>query len=169
MAGKAGTAPQACVYLSLGSNLGDRRVNLERALDLLGRTPGLRITRVSRRYRSAPLGVEEQPEFMNLAAQARTSLACGELLRAVKRIERDLGRRAAPRWGPRVIDIDILLYDAVRMETPELTLPHLRMEERAFVMAPLAEIAPDLVMPSGRPAAEVADVLRREQDVYADV
>jgi 2-amino-4-hydroxy-6-hydroxymethyldihydropteridine diphosphokinase len=169
MGGNAAGQPEACVYLSLGSNLGDRRANLETALELLGQMPGLRITGVSRRYRTAPLGVAQQPEFLNLAAQARTSLAPGELLRAAKRIERAVGRTAGPRWGPRVIDIDILLYNAVRMETPELTLPHPRMEERAFVMAPLAEIAPDLVMPSGRLAAEVADVLRREQDVDADV
>ncbi len=164
------TGTEVRVYLSLGSNLGDRRDNLERALRRLGETPGLRIGRVSRKYRSAPLGVTEQPEFLNLAAEAFTTLAPTELLRAVKSLEAALGRpKTGPRWGPRVIDIDILLYDGAPVEAPDLVVPHPGMEERAFVMVPLAEIAPDLVLPSGRRAAEVAKALAREQDVHADL
>ena len=163
------TGTEVRVYLSLGSNLGDRRGNLDRALQRLGVTPGFRLGRVSRKYRSAPLGVTEQPEFLNLAAEAFTTLAPVELLRAVKSLEAALGRTPGPRWGPRVIDIDILLYDGAPVEAPDLVVPHPRMEERAFVMVPLAEIAPDLVLPSGRRAAEVADALAQEQQVHADL
>ena len=169
MGARAARPRESVVYLSLGSNLGDRRANLEQALRRLAETPGVRITRVSRRYRSAPLGVTEQPEFLNLAAEARTSLAAVELLRAAKGIERDMGRASGQCWGPRVIDIDILLYDAVHMDTPELTLPHPRMAERGFVLVPLAEIAPHLRLPDGQQVAELAQALRREQDVDADV
>lgn len=169
MAAQAESGSQARVYLSLGSNLGDRRANLENALERLRETPGLQITRVSRAYRSAPLGVREQPEFLNLAAQAHTSLAPEELLRAAKDIERAMGRIPGERWGARIIDIDILVYDSVRMETPELALPHPRMEQRAFVMVPLAEIAPDLTLPSGRRAAQAAADLGEAQEVNADV
>jgi 2-amino-4-hydroxy-6-hydroxymethyldihydropteridine diphosphokinase len=167
--GAQATGPEVRVYLSLGSNVGDRRGNLERALQRLGETPGLRIGRVSRKYRSAPLGVTEQPEFLNLAAEAFTSLGPVELLRVVKGLEVALGRTAGPRWGPRVIDIDILIYDGAPVETPDLVVPHPRMEERAFVMVPLAEIAPELALPSGRRAADVAAALAQEQDVHADL
>jgi len=157
------------VYLSLGSNLGDRRANLEAALRRLGGTAGVRIEKVSRTYRTAPVGVSEQPEFMNLVLEARTALTPLELLRAVKNIERDLGRTPGERWGPRAIDIDILIYDGVTMETEELTLPHPRLTERAFVMVPLAEIAPDLALPNGERARDVAIALAQEQGVNADV
>jgi 2-amino-4-hydroxy-6-hydroxymethyldihydropteridine diphosphokinase len=160
---------EATAYLSLGSNLGERRANLEGALKCLRETPGVRIERVSGVYRSAPIGVREQPEFLNLAVEARTALAPSELLRAVKDIERTVGRTPGARWGPRVIDIDILIYDGVTMETKELTLPHPRLAERAFVVVPLAEIAPDLMLPDGRRARDVAIALAQEQDVNADV
>jgi len=160
---------EATAYLSLGSNLGERRGNLERALKRLRETPGLQVIRVSRLYRSAPVGVTEQPEFLNLALEARTTLSPQELLRTAKHIEGALGRTGAPRWGPRVIDIDILIYDSVSVQTEDLILPHPRITERAFVVAPLAEIAPDLELPGGRRAAELAAVLSKEQAVSADV
>lgn len=163
-------APQTRVYLSLGSNLGDRRANLKRALRKLVQTPGLTISSASRVYRSAPVEVTDQPEFLNLAAEARTSLAPCDLLHVVKRIERELGRpERSGRWGPRVIDIDLLLYDGVQMETPELTLPHPRMWGRGFVLAPLAEIAPQLTMPDGRRVTDIAEAMAQEQDVSADL
>jgi len=169
MAAQVETRSRARVYLSLGSNLGERRANLEGALERLREIPGLQITRVSRAYRSAALGVEEQPEFLNLAAQGRTSLPPEQLLRAAKEIERAMGRTPGERWGPRTIDIDVLMYDSLRVGTEQLALPHPRMEERAFVMVPLAEIAPDLTLPSGRRAAAVAAALREVQEVNADV
>jgi 2-amino-4-hydroxy-6-hydroxymethyldihydropteridine diphosphokinase len=167
----AGQTPprEATVYLSLGSNLGNRRENLKQALRRLQATPGFTMGKVSRIYRAAPQGLTEQPEFLNLALEGRTTLPPLELLRAAKEIERALGRTRERRWGPRVIDIDILLYDAISMESRELILPHPLMHERAFVMVPLAEIAPNLELGGGRRAAELAAALSKEQQVGADV
>jgi len=166
-----GQAPprEATVYLSLGSSLGNRRENLKQALRRLQETPGLRVTKVSRVYRTAPVGVTQQPEFLNLALAGRTTLAPLQLLRVVKEIERTVGRIGERRWGPRVIDIDILMYDSVTMESGELILPHPLMRERAFVMVPLAEIAPNLELAGGGRAAELAAALSKEQQVGADV
>ena len=163
-------SPEASVaYLALGSNLGDRRANLEQALARLAEVPGVSIARVSRRYRTAPWGVTEQPEFLNLAVEIRANLSPQDLLAATKQIERRLGRTSTERWGPRVIDIDILMYDAIAMESDDLVLPHPGMVERAFVLVPLADIAPDLILPDGQRVADAAQALRREQYVDADV
>lgn len=105
------------------------------------------VRRTSSLYRTDPVGVTSQPEFLNLAIEGETALDPVELLRAVKRVERDIGRRPTFRWGPRVVDIDILLYDGLVLETSELTIPHREMMRRAFVLIPLAEISPDLVHP----------------------
>jgi 2-amino-4-hydroxy-6-hydroxymethyldihydropteridine diphosphokinase len=160
---------ETTAYLALGSNLGERRANLQRALACLGDLPGVRVTKVSPAYRTAPWGVEDQPEFLNLTAQVRTRLAPLELLSAIKHIERQLGRTDCRRWGPRVIDIDILMYDDCAMESEDLVLPHPHMAERAFVLVPLADIAPDVRLPNGQRVAEAAAVLRQEQGVDADV
>lgn len=133
------------VYLGLGSNLGDRDHLLRAALTALAQIA--RIARVSSVWDTAPLLVEDQPRFHNIAAQALTSLEPLPLLREIKRIEQALGREAGPRFGPRAIDIDILLYDDVALTTPELTIPHERLVERAFALEPLAEIAPDVQHP----------------------
>ena len=134
-----------CVYLSLGSNLGDRAAHLRAALREL--ESHMAVRRTSSLYRTDPVGVTDQPEFLNLAIEGETALDPVELLRAVKRVERDIGRRPTVRWGPRVVDIDILLYDGFVLETSELTIPHREMMRRAFVLIPLAEIAPELVHP----------------------
>jgi 2-amino-4-hydroxy-6-hydroxymethyldihydropteridine diphosphokinase len=131
------------VYLGLGSNLGDRRQNLERAVAALDETPGVRVTRVSSFHSTRPFGVEDQPEFLNAVVEATTELDPPGLLAAVKAIEKNLGREPTYRWGPRLIDIDILLYDRLRWESPELTIPHPGLLERSFVTDPLAELAPE--------------------------
>lgn len=131
--------------LSLGSNLGDREDNLRRALSLL--RAEVRVVEVSSLYETAPVGVTGQPAFLNLAAVAETVRDPLDLLRAVKRIEQEVGRRPTFRWGPRVVDIDILLYGDGVLETPELTIPHGEMAGRAFVLVPLAEIAPAAIHP----------------------
>jgi 2-amino-4-hydroxy-6-hydroxymethyldihydropteridine diphosphokinase len=130
-------------YLGLGSNLGDRHHNLESAVAALDRTPGIRVTRVSTFRITPPYGVQDQPAFLNGVAEIETELEPLALLVAVKGIEAELGRVPSYRWGPRVIDIDILLYDRLRWESPELTIPHPGILERSFVMEPLAELAPE--------------------------
>lgn len=114
----------------------------------IGAQPIVRIERVSSVYDTAPLLVTEQPRFHNIACMGRTWLAPLPLLHALKRIEARLGRVAGARYGPRALDIDILFYDDLILKTPELTIPHARIAERAFVLAPLAEIAPDLRHPT---------------------
>jgi 2-amino-4-hydroxy-6-hydroxymethyldihydropteridine diphosphokinase len=132
-------------YLGLGSNLGDREANLRAALAALGREEGIRLLRASDFRASAPWGDTDQPDFLNAVAEVETALGPVELLRRVKAIERELGRQPARRWGPRLIDIDLLTWDRLRLETPELTLPHPRILARPFVWEPLAELAPALV------------------------
>jgi 2-amino-4-hydroxy-6-hydroxymethyldihydropteridine diphosphokinase len=134
------------VYLSLGSNLGDRAANLRKALTEL--EPRVRIVLVSSMYETEPVGVTTQPTFLNIAAEAETDLEPHELLRRVKDVERRVGRRKTYRWGPRVVDIDILLYGDRIVESRELTVPHRELPNRAFVLVPLAEIAPDLIHPT---------------------
>jgi 2-amino-4-hydroxy-6-hydroxymethyldihydropteridine diphosphokinase len=129
------------VYLGLGSNLGDRDANLRAAVERLGQR--MSITRVSSVYETEPLLVEDQPRFHNLASSGQTSLDPLSLLGALKGIERALGRVPGPRYGPRLIDIDILLIDDLIFSTSELTIPHPALVERAFALIPLAEIAPN--------------------------
>jgi 2-amino-4-hydroxy-6-hydroxymethyldihydropteridine diphosphokinase len=131
-------------YLGLGSNLGDRRANLDRALDFL--SPRLRLEKVSSVYDSEPVGDIQQPRFLNLVCQVSTTLSPVGLLALAKGIEAKLGR-AGGSGAPRPIDIDILFYGDQAIDTPELVIPHPRLTERAFVLVPLVEIAPDLVHP----------------------
>ncbi len=131
----------ASVYLALGSNLGNRRANLRMALR--GLTRMCRVEAVSSLYESKPVG-PEQPRYFNAVCRAETGLEPVSLLRFVKALEEEIGRRpSAERWAPRVIDIDILLYEDQAIESEELTLPHPRLLERAFVLVPLAEIGGD--------------------------
>jgi 2-amino-4-hydroxy-6-hydroxymethyldihydropteridine diphosphokinase len=134
------------VHLALGSNLGDRMAHLAAALD--GLAGPVRIVAVSPVYETAPMYVTDQPAFLNMALAGDTGLAPGPLLDAIKQIERELGRRAGgPRFGPREVDIDILFHGAGVVDTPDLVIPHPRMAERAFVLAPLADVAADVVHP----------------------
>lgn len=160
----------AAVYLSLGSNLGDRESNIRGALDLLARDSDIQVERVSSLYETAPVGLSEQPDFMNAAVLVETDLPPTELLRRLQRMESALGRDRYQHWGPRIIDLDILLYGDQSLDTAFLTIPHPRMMGRAFVMAPLAEIAPDLRLPDGRTPGEVLPDLadQRVQKVMAD-
>lgn len=141
--------PLKRVFLSLGSNLGDRVANLDKALDAL-ETEGIRIIKKSSIYETEPQEVTAQPWFLNLAAECETKLFPLQFLSATQRIERELGRERGPREiakGPRLIDIDILLFGKAVIEMPELTVPHPRMLERRFVLEPLVEIAPTLRNP----------------------
>ena len=151
------SASETTCYLSLGSNLGARAENLLTALRRLGSLAGVRIERLSSLYDTTPVGVTEQPRFLNMVAELRVQLPARELLAACQRIERELGRDRQQRWGPRTLDLDLLLYGKARSDDPQLVLPHPRMTERQFVLVPLTEIAPDLVLPDGRTVAEAAD------------
>jgi 2-amino-4-hydroxy-6-hydroxymethyldihydropteridine diphosphokinase len=128
----------AVVYLSMGANLGFRRAQLReglRGLQALGT-----VLEVSDMIETLPVGPQDQPLYLNLAARLGTELSPLTLLRGVKRIESEVGRRPTYRWGPRILDIDLLTYDDLHWDTPILTLPHPRMEERDFVMTPLRQI-----------------------------
>jgi len=139
-------------YIGLGSNLADPRAQVERALQSLARLPQTRLLRSSRLYRSAPWGVLDQPEFINAAAALDTALSPHDLMQALLGIEREAGRdRGGERWGPRILDLDLLQYGALRLAEPGLQLPHPHLHERAFVLLPLAEIAPHLDVPGRGP------------------
>lgn len=135
----------ADVYLALGSNLGDRRANLQAAVAAL--PPAVVVRRCSPIYETPPWGVTEQPAFLNMTVEAETGLSPVELLAYLKRLESELGRRPAIRYGPRLIDLDLLFYDDLVLDSPSLVLPHPRLHERAFVLVPLADLAPDLLHP----------------------
>ena len=143
------------IGLGLGGNLGDAPGMIQAALRVLGARGHVRIGTVSSIYRTKPWGPVEQPDFANACALATTDLEPPALLAEVKAIETLLGRRDAVRWGPRAIDIDILFYEGRHVETPDLVIPHQSLFERAFVLVPLAEIAPDLVI-AGRRVDEAA-------------
>ena len=147
------------VLLGLGGNLGDPVATIEAALKNL-ETGGVRIRRRSRWYRTAPWGVTDQPDFVNLCVAAETDLVPRALLDLVQTTEAALGRERRERWGPRTIDIDILTYGDVSLEEPGLQIPHPRITERAFVLVPLHDIAPHRVI-KGRPVRDwAADVDR---------
>jgi 2-amino-4-hydroxy-6-hydroxymethyldihydropteridine diphosphokinase len=142
----AAAMPNHTVYLSLGSNLGDRAAHIEKALTRLGEE-GVRIVRRSSFYQTEPVEFQAQGWFLNIAVEAETELMPRQLLRVIGNIEREMGRKRIVRAGPRTIDIDILLYGANAVNAAELEIPHPRMTERRFVLVPMAEIAPALRHP----------------------
>jgi 2-amino-4-hydroxy-6-hydroxymethyldihydropteridine diphosphokinase len=141
----------AIVYLGLGSNLGDRAANVQGAIRRLGEGGEVHVRRVSALTETAPFGVTQQPPFINAVVEVETALTPRDLLARVKQLEQEMGRVPSFRWGPRLIDIDLLHYEGVCMSDADLTLPHPGILERDFVWRPLAELAPQLV-----------DVLRRD-------
>lgn len=155
-------AAAVAAYVGLGGNVGDVATTLRRALDALDALPGTRVVQASRLYRTPPWGRLDQPPFVNAVAELSTTLPAPDLLAAMLRIERVHGRTrdpATPRWGPRALDLDLLLHGAGTVEVEGLRLPHPRLRERAFVLVPLAEIAPDLALPGGgTPATALAAV-----------
>ena len=130
-------------YLALGTNLGDRFANLQAAIHAL--PAAVRVLDQSPVYETLPWGLTDQPAFLNMVIRGETRLPPLELLKNLKDLETRLGRTPTVRWGPRLIDIDILFYDELVLNTPELTLPHPHLHERAFVLVPLADLDPDLV------------------------
>ena len=147
-------------YLGLGSNLGDKRAMIDAAVERLDAMPGIRVEARSGYYRTPPWGDTEQDWFLNAAVAVETRLAPHDLLAACLGVERALGRVREKKWGPRIIDIDLLVYEGVTLRDEVLALPHPYLLERAFVLAPLVEIAPDLAVGGARIAEALAGLDR---------
>jgi 2-amino-4-hydroxy-6-hydroxymethyldihydropteridine diphosphokinase len=153
--------PVQTIFLSLGSNVGDREANLRAAFVAL-EGAGVRVRRVSSLYETEPVDFLEQPWFLNCVLEGETDAPAQTLLKALRRIEARMGSKKLVPKGPRLLDVDILLYGDETVDTPELQVPHPRMTERRFVLEPLAEIAPELRHPSW--SGTVSDLLARTQD-----
>jgi len=133
------------IYLGLGTNIGDRAANLQAAIT--GLAKNLLVTALSPIYETAPWGITNQPDFLNMCLTVETDLSPNELLALLKNLEKEIGRVPGERWGPRLIDIDLLFYANQVIKTEKLAIPHPQLPERAFVLRPLADIAPDFVHP----------------------
>jgi len=156
------------IYLALGTNLGDRDASLRSAVERL--RDAVTIERMSSVYETEPAYLLDQPRFLNMTLRGHTTLDPHALLAVLKRIERDMGRAAGPRYGPRAIDLDLLLYDSLALASVDLIIPHPRMAERPFVLVPLAEIAPELVPPGwNRSIGTLAEVVRGNGDVLTRI
>ena len=143
--------------IALGSNLGDSLTMLENALEILNQTPGISLKSRSSWYQTAPVG-PPQPDYLNGCALIEVQLTPEELLETLLDIEHQFGRLVRERWGPRTLDLDIILFEDLILDTPKLQIPHPRMRERAFVLIPLAEIAPDWLDPeSGKTIAQLLE------------
>lgn len=164
-AGSASPAPVRA-FLGLGSNLGDRARTLRAAREWLSRHQ-VRIIRHSRVYESPPWGKTDQPPFLNQVVEVETTLSPHALLSLCHEVEQALGRVRRERWGPRAIDVDILLYNDLVMATADLVVPHPEMRRRAFVLVPLAEIAPELRLPSGETVGALLAALPDRSAVLA--
>lgn len=141
-------------FVGLGSNLGDRLANLRRAVELLGRDPAVRVVAVSRVYETAPVG-PPQPDYLNAVASVLTTSSARELLDRCLAVEQEMGRVRQDRWGPRIIDLDLLTFGDDDIDEPGLQVPHPRMHERAFVLVPLLELTADPKLPGGRRVASL--------------
>jgi 2-amino-4-hydroxy-6-hydroxymethyldihydropteridine diphosphokinase len=152
-------------YLALGSNVGERMERLREAVRLLDTTPGVSATRVSGVYETEPVGVRDQSWFLNAVVEVATDLSPSDLLRAAKVVEASVGRTPTYRWGPREIDVDILLYEGERVDTEDLVIPHPRMGERLFVLLPLRELLPEWTDGEGVEIDRLIDRLQGSAEV----
>lgn len=151
------------VYVGLGSNLGNPEENIREALKMIQCRTEINITVISSLYLTEPVGFEDQPWFYNCVVELETELTPEELLDILQGIENDLGRVRTVRWGPRTVDLDILLFGNLTIDSERLIVPHPRMQERSFVMVPLDEIAPLAQFPDGRSVAEIRRNLKSEK------
>ena len=146
---------QEVVFVGMGSNLGDSAGQLQSALQAMKALPSTSVIGASSLYASKPMGPQDQPDYVNAVACLQTGLAPESLLRALQEIEQNHHReRKEERWGPRTLDLDILLYGDIKVDTPTLTIPHYGMADREFVLVPLFELKPDLIMPDGKVIAK---------------
>jgi len=141
------TGSNVTAYLALGSNIGDREGHLDKAIEMLSKTEGIKVTRVSTFLNTEPVGYTDQPDFLNAVVEIQTYLDPYALLEKCSGIEQALKRKRIIHWGPRTIDVDILLFGNLILDEEKLTIPHPRMLERKFVLKPLCEIAPEAVHP----------------------
>jgi len=161
-----GASSIANAYVGLGSNLNDRESHIHQALTRLGRRDRIRLVTTSSLYETEPVGIVDQPLFLNAAVHLSTELEPAELLEVLQEVERRMGRQRTIRWGPRIIDLDLLLYDDLIIDGTRLVVPHPELTRRAFVLVPLAEIAPQAVEPrSGRRVDELLRALSSIQGV----
>ncbi|MEY2853935.1 MAG: hypothetical protein RL030_1067 [Pseudomonadota bacterium] len=154
-------SPWQPAYIGVGSNMGDPATEVRAAIQALGRVDRSTLVSASRLYRTKPFGPVAQGDFINAVAGVLTQLAPQELLAELRALEAKRGRQRAERWGPRILDLDLLVFGEQRVDTPELVVPHPGISERGFVLAPLADIAPDLDVPG---AGRVATMLRALPD-----
>lgn len=152
-------------YIGIGSNLEDRLGNVRKSLQLMNRRIGITVTKVSPIYETEPVDFRQQPNFLNVVAEIDTELTANELLRELQDIEKRLGRVRTTPKGPRTIDLDILLYGDVVINTNDLSIPHPRMWQRLFVLEPLSELRPDFRLPTGENIRSRCDFLRKSQRV----
>ncbi|GKU84991.1 2-amino-4-hydroxy-6-hydroxymethyldihydropteridine diphosphokinase [Niallia sp. NCCP-28] len=153
-------------YISLGSNVGNRVEYLQEAVRMLGQQEEISLVSISSIYETDPVGYVEQDPFLNIVLEVCTSLTPLDLLKVCQSVENELGRKRIIRWGPRTIDLDILLYNHENIESEKLSIPHPRIEERAFVMIPLLEIAPAIQLPNkSMPLIESNEFLRGKEGV----
>lgn len=145
-------------YVGLGANIGRPCAQLAEAIAELTKLEGTKLLRMSSVYETAPVGVLQQPKFANMVVAVQVPMEPAELMDACLAIEKAMGRVRRERWGPRIIDLDLLLYDGPPVKSAKVTIPHPRLAERQFVLVPLAEIAPAVVLPDGREAAEAAKI-----------
>ena len=152
------------VWLALGSNLADPLQQVQNALDALAAIPQTRVVTVSSFYRTPPYGPQDQPDYLNAVVELATALQPDALLDHTQRVEQEQGRvRKDHRWGPRTLDLDILLFDRQTLASDRLTVPHYDMHNRAFMLVPLLEIAPAITLPNGTPVASLLAPLDRTQ------
>jgi len=155
------------VYLGIGSNIGDRKENCIEAIRLLRESPFISVTKISSFYETEPVGYENQRPFINCALEIETTLEPEMVLKTCQGIEKTLGRERRVRWGPRVIDIDILLYGNKIVKRADLKIPHPIMHERGFVLIPLSEIAPETIHPVYK--KKISDLLKGLKDTHSVV
>ncbi len=154
----------AVAFIGIGSNLGDKAFNIRQAIRIMAESWKIDVVSVSSLYETEPVGVRDQPDFLNCVVKVETELTPRELLKTLKGIEARMGRRPGPRWGPRRIDLDILFYGDLTLNEDDLIIPHPRAHERLFALMPLFEIAPDLMHPVlGRSIRELIEDLKGEK------